>query len=889
MAVLIRRPSAPIPESILDELETHFQLTLPAAYREFLLRTNGGLPANDQFVYAGKSGPKKAKLVGLYGVGRNGLVDAGFLDLLGANHERPLWLPDGALVVGEGETSMNFGKLVLMTRGDDAGKVFFRPDRDDDSPALQAVADDFDAFLESLTHESKKGPKPWEVAIFLGDLDALKVAMTGPKPLQFDHAMTLAVEDGHWEILKFLSEKAPKNDNLQPGNLFHSAMQETRFTLAKSILREREVPRSEIVDRLAASEPVLWHDLELVRMLIDRGADINTDPDAGESPLHCAVSSTNPDAVQLLIDLGADPTVVNDDNRTPLQLAYRLEEVKIAQRLKDSETVWARRQGPETLAVVQPFDLHGITFLKVGKAVTLDEIRAVESEKKLTFPPEYRWLLLQANGSVPSANLIDDLGLENDEDEDEDDEDEDDDDESAGFIRITFFPLRNEDCPDSFPDGEEDSPRLCYSAVEASGWYHDGSEIPKGMLPIAELHGYGYEQGMLLIGCSKKTLGKLYAFDHGKRAMNLTLPELFARLADVGRRPKPAVDRWADAIAANDLPTIRGVLAEEPKMPEVARDGRIPFRMMFEAKSDDAMNAYIESGRELNPLLSQAINFDRTDVIKTCIQRMKKLKKDDLQVLRSLPAVYRDRELIDLLAAKGVKFNAQSKYDMPLAHVVAMSGSLEALQFAIDQKADLNVQDKQQGITALIAACSSTFGDPVAMVTRLLELGVQPNRWTTEGHSALHFAVSQGYVEAAKKLIDAGESLFRRNEQYMEGMSIEQSRKMMGNSMRQAEKMFASFAKEFQFDEEDLPPMPDTSTPQGEKTAEMFDLIGKAKSNMGGVMGSLIQKFQQNESGGRLGDPANAQRYYQKPDAAKDAIAILEAYEKSKTGFPKLS
>jgi hypothetical protein len=516
----------------------------------------------------------------------------------------------------------------------------------------------------------------------------------------------------------------------------------------------------------------------------------------------------------------------------------------------------------------------------------------------LTFPPEYRWLLLQANGAILSANLIPSISMEDDadgdEDIDEDDfEDEDGEDEDLaedeydggeGFIRVTFFPLRKDDCPDEFPDDEDMPPSLHESAEEAAEWYHDGSEIPKGMLPIAELHGYGYEgAGYLLLGCNRKSMGQLFGFDHTKQSLGMTLPDLFARLAEVGARPKPAVDRLADAIAARDIDGVKAALAEDKKMPWCARDGRMPIRMMFEAKYEEAIRAYIESGSDLSPVMSDAVNFDRTDIIKECLRRMKKVRKDDLNMLQFIPGVYRDAELLKLLYDKGLKFNKAGQFDMPLAHVAAASNSLAGLQFAIDQGADLHAVDRQRGYSTLIAACDSDYGDPVEMVAKLLELGVKPGHWACEGRTALHFAVSHGHVEAAKKLIDAGESMFKRYEAYMEGMSVEETRKMMQRSMKQAEKMFEELGKDME-DEDDMPPPADTSTPEGEKAAELMELMGKARENMGGLMENLMGKMQEQREEGLLGEPANAPRHPRDPDAAAKAIPILEAYERAKRG-----
>jgi hypothetical protein len=106
---------------------------------------------------------------------------------------------------------------------------------------------------------------------------------------------------------------------------------------------------------------------------------------------------------------------------------------------------------------------------------------------------------------------------------------------------------------------------------------------------------------------------------------------------------------------------------------------------------------------------------------------------------------------------------------------------------------------------------------------------------------------------------------------------------MMGRSMGLAEKMFAEIAREFDTDDEDdMPPPPDTSTPQGEKAAELFEILGKAQANMGGMMEQLARKMQQQQNEGFVGEAANDQRRYNNPEAAAKAIRTLEAYERSK-------
>ena len=62
-----------------------------------------------------------------------------------------------------------------------------------------------------------------------------------------------------------------------------------------------------------------WGNVEIVRMLIDAGADVNLKDNNGDTPLHIASSSLDLDLVLLLLNGGADPNVKDNSSRTPRQ------------------------------------------------------------------------------------------------------------------------------------------------------------------------------------------------------------------------------------------------------------------------------------------------------------------------------------------------------------------------------------------------------------------------------------------------------------------------------------------------------------------------------------------------------------------------------------------
>ncbi len=116
-------------------------------------------------------------------------------------------------------------------------------------------------------------------------------------------------------------------------------------------------------------------DLELVRFLLDKGADVTSRDSDGDSPLHWAAIYAKPDIVDLLISRGADMNAANNKGESVLTYALRGRAAKtIVDRLLDSGVV-----------VTLPADGGGALLLDAAAAGSerlVDQLLAKGADRK---------------------------------------------------------------------------------------------------------------------------------------------------------------------------------------------------------------------------------------------------------------------------------------------------------------------------------------------------------------------------------------------------------------------------------------------------------------------------------------------------------------------------
>jgi len=193
-----------------------------------------------------------------------------------------------------------------------------------------------------LSHRDRKGSTPRVVAFYTAHYDIHKYLraaewdFSGAEPSRANR-LTTAIEKGALsEVQTYIEEsksylELPDEDGQPP---LHVAIQEGQMEIVKLLL-----------DAGASVESVGYHgwhplhiaaslgNLELVDLLLERGADIRARSSTRQTALHKAASSGSIAVVRRLIEAGADSVAVNDRGMGPLHVAAHQNDIHMVKLL----------------------------------------------------------------------------------------------------------------------------------------------------------------------------------------------------------------------------------------------------------------------------------------------------------------------------------------------------------------------------------------------------------------------------------------------------------------------------------------------------------------------------------------------------------------------------
>jgi ankyrin repeat protein len=123
-----------------------------------------------------------------------------------------------------------------------------------------------------------------------------------------------AASEGHTETVKLLLDRGARVEQ-QTSTLSPSVSSSLDRAIHAGLNNFRAITRTTPTLHRAIFHP------KVVKLLLDKGADVNVAQKDGATALHAAASEGHTETVKLLLDRGADVNAENDSRETPLHLA----------------------------------------------------------------------------------------------------------------------------------------------------------------------------------------------------------------------------------------------------------------------------------------------------------------------------------------------------------------------------------------------------------------------------------------------------------------------------------------------------------------------------------------------------------------------------------------
>jgi ankyrin repeat protein len=185
-----------------------------------------------------------------------------------------------------------------------------------DASGVSALMRALYRFDKALVEAVKRRVGPLDVfeAAAFGDVDRLTVLLEEDPPLVTSYsgdgftALHFAAFFGRYEAVELLIERGAEVDAFGRGWMTGTAMHSA-------------------VSRLQS---------DVLRVLLEAGADPNVRQSAGWTPLHAAVANGDLASVDLLLDAGADLTATNDEGRSVTDLANESGDEATADRIRSA-------------------------------------------------------------------------------------------------------------------------------------------------------------------------------------------------------------------------------------------------------------------------------------------------------------------------------------------------------------------------------------------------------------------------------------------------------------------------------------------------------------------------------------------------------------------------
>ena len=258
------------------------------------------------------------------------------------------------------------------------------------------------SLLNCITEQCPHGWTPLEYAVEGGSDDLVKLLLENEAEadiLSTDRGEALlsrAIMAGKETTARLLI-----SHGIDPRRLVQDALNTRNATSVRSLLSSNlGVDFSTHDLNVWLRSAIITKHIEMIKLLLKRGANANTLDASGDSLLCGAIMAENKKLTQTLLDNGADPNLVNGVGTTPLQLAAHSKNASIVQSLLDSgaDRKLTGTSG-ETAAIIAARHRHGKIL-----HLLLEDLRATPPLLRNEAP------LYRAISSAELATIADILG-----------------------------------------------------------------------------------------------------------------------------------------------------------------------------------------------------------------------------------------------------------------------------------------------------------------------------------------------------------------------------------------------------------------------------------------------------------------------------------------------
>lgn len=513
--------------------------------------------------------------------------------------------------------------------------------------------------------------------------------------------------------------------------------------------------------------------IEFVKLLLEKGADVNGGEETGVTPLALA---EDPDIVELLLEHkananGESPTGTALQNAAKSyahygQLPFQLHDDNPREKVETAAIRSNWRQITKLLLDAgAEYDIHSACYLG-----DVERVRAILKEH----PPQAKDKTAMWGAAFYGHAAVVKLLLEHGGDPEDAD---------SGGLTVSYWALRHPSVLKLLFDAGAD-PKV---RVDNQG--NGGG--PQGSTLLVEAAGGGYvETAKLLIARGLDVNARIDQHDWTPlhRAARIAHKEMVALLLDKGAKPRAVTKKGWSAIQL----AVTLLNPAEPKQ---------------YARRKAVIQALLEHGVEMD--LITAICLGDTARVAALLKADRALANSrDPSGYPALHWAVGNAKIVKLLLASGCDVgirNQSTSRGLPggsALHVVAIANQTEIARILIDQKADVNATDKNGSRPLHTSALYGTpevarvllgagadvnandnydrkplsgagrYGKPAEIVKLLLDHKADVNAADKHGLTALHHAARHGVTEAARLLLAAGADVNAKDKQGRTPLSL---------------------------------------------------------------------------------------------------------------------